>query len=244
VSISYSLLRVFTVEGIEHFRRYIQHVKARQIIDSPDALIEDERLTQVIDADTYIEFYPFPTALDMAIYLHPIIKQLQLPDKFYNPGLYSWLSAFYFDVVCPIEKGIRKPGEETRYIPSLDRNFRRDYRHLIAAPLRMFDAHGVERTRLLLYLAPYKRSEFLREIMETQELAMNSGVLEAITLLYWDDQKNLPKVGSVTKQKPGTLRRFVAVMNQFNLTYDLHAMSGQQIVSLLPKREFNRWLTR
>lgn len=39
---------------------------------------------------------------------------------------------------------------------------------------------------------------------------------------------------------PGSLRRFIAVLSQLDLTYDLFGVSGKDIVSILPP-EFDQW---
>ncbi|MFO7599969.1 MAG: hypothetical protein R6X27_09205 [Candidatus Desulfacyla sp.] len=42
------------------------------------------------------------------------------------------------------------------------------------------------------------------------------------------------------KNAPGTLYRFIDVVQQLDLTYDLYSMTGEQILQLLPN-EFDRW---
>ncbi|MBX3063294.1 MAG: hypothetical protein KF726_09985 [Anaerolineae bacterium] len=241
------LLRVFTDEGIAQFRAALQGIKEGELGDLPYGLITDPALTRVIDSRFYVEYYQFETTAQLVGYLHPIIQQLPLPAKFNNSGLWAWLSAFYFDLVCPSENGFRKPGGETRHILPTASGWRENYRHLIAAPMRMFNTYSNEEglMNLFLYTRPHEQSEFLRHIMSVQDLAMNRGVLEALSLLYWDTKTDYPKRGALSKEpdKPGTLRRFVSILNQLNMTYDLQAMSGQQILELLPKREFGRWMT-
>ena len=62
-----------------------------------------------------------------------------------------------------------------------------------------------------------------------------------IYLLYFDEERGRPKVGAAVKtKKPGTLRRFVDVIRQFDLTYDFYSMTGQEILALLPA-EFDRF---
>lgn len=61
------------------------------------------------------------------------------------------------------------------------------------------------------------------------------------TRLYWDDKSQRPKRGAApNKRKPGTLRRFVDVIQQLELTYDLYSMDGREILTLLPD-EFTPW---
>ncbi len=237
-------IRIFNEQGIEQFRTALQHIKEGGTSELPENLLFDPSLSSVISRSIKVGHAKFTTALEMVEYLHPKIIELPLSDKFYNSGLWTWLAAFYFDVICPFDKRKRLPSEEARYIMPIDRNFREAYRHLIATPLRIYDTYGSELTLLLLYTEPHQRSEFLREIMGVQELAMNQGIMDALHIIYWDVKRQRPKIGAVTKSlsAAGTLRRFVALMNQFNRTYDLQGMTGEQIVALLPEKEFGRWL--
>jgi hypothetical protein len=75
-----------------------------------------------------------------------------------------------------------------------------------------------------------------------QTLITNKGILEAARQLYFDQLAGQPKKGAaVEKNSPGTLIRFIAVIQQLDLTYDLYSMSGNQILALLPP-EFNKWI--
>jgi hypothetical protein len=68
--------------------------------------------------------------------------------------------------------------------------------------------------------------------------------MEALHLLYYDEARDRPKRGSAMNvQSPGSLSRFIDIVQQLDLTYDLYSMSGAEIVSLLPP-EFDRWLDR
>ena len=236
-------IRQMTERGIELFRVYLLNAKAGDISLLPDELLYDDSHSRILDRRVTVEAGVFETTLDMASYLDARIKLLRLPGKYYDAGLWAWLTAFYLDSVCPPDAvGRRKVGEIDRYIPPANRNFRDVTVHLLAPSVRALSVHGFERTKLVLYTEPFKRSEFQREILQIQELAMNPSIFEALNRLYWDDDKQRPKPGASTKGKPGTLRRFVALMNQFNRTFDLFAMSGEQIIKLLPKEEFGRWL--
>lgn len=236
-------IRIFNTQGIEQFRVALRQIKDGETNKLPENLLFDPNLSSIPSKNIKVAFHKFTTTLEMVEYIHPLIVALPLSDKFFNPGLWAWLAAFYFDVICPLEDNKRKVGEEARYIFPVNRDFREFYRHLIASPLRIYDTYGKQLTLLLLYTEPHKRSEFLREIMGVQELAMNQGVMEAIHIIYWDSERQRPKIGAVSKNlsSAGTLRRFIALMNQFNRTYDLQGMTGEQIIALLPQKEFERW---
>jgi hypothetical protein len=64
--------------------------------------------------------------------------------------------------------------------------------------------------------------------------------MAAAATLYFDYKKNKPKFGAIPKNKPGTLYRFIDVIQQLDLNYDLYSMSRDEILDLLPQ-EFNKW---
>jgi hypothetical protein len=241
----HTAIRLFNPEGIRRFRSALQALKDGGAAEVPALLTTDATLTQVIapqvQADNSLRF---ATSLELARYLHERIVQLPLADRFYHVGLWAWLSAFYLDAVAPAEQGRRKIGEIVRYIPPDDRSFRRVDRHLLASAVRLY-AQYPEESKLFLYTPPHQRSDLLREITDSPEMAMSRGVIEALGILYWDAGRGRPKVGikSSDELAPGTSRRFVALLNQFSRTYDLQGMTGEQIVRLLPEREFSRWFT-
>lgn len=79
-----------------------------------------------------------------------------------------------------------------------------------------------------------------QEIAGRQDLIVSRGVIEALNLLYLDPVRGMPKRGASAIDQPGTVRRLVRVLQQLDLTYDIHGMSGQAIVDLLPP-EFDAW---
>ena len=77
--------------------------------------------------------------------------------------------------------------------------------------------------------------------MGRQEIGTNKSIIEAAKILYWDAEKKRPKRGSSPQEhKPGTLRRFVDVLQQFELTYDLYSINAEELITLLPN-EFKSW---
>lgn len=240
-------VRQMTEKGLEAFQDYLIAAKSGADDPVPTALLFDPSYVHTIDREITITQQHFETTLEMVRYLYPKIKALQVPGKFYDRGLWAWLTAYYFDQLCPPDQsGRRKVGEIARYIPPVERDFRKSARHLLATAMRMYDSHDGQRMELLLYTLPQEKSNFLREIVEVQELASNPNLLDALYILYWDEASGRPKRGAATRSAikivPGSLRRFIALMNQFNRTFDLFSMTGEQIVALLPKDEFGRWL--
>ena len=102
---------------------------------------------------------------------------------------------------------------------------------------------GDELSKLLLQTALSVESHFHHQIATRQSFITNRGIMEALHILYYNDLENKPKRGPImNKNAPGSLYRFVNVIQQLDVTYDLYSMSGPEIVSLLPK-EFDHWKT-
>jgi hypothetical protein len=157
--------------------------------------------------------------------------------------LWSWMSLFYFDQVCPAnEKGKRKPGRDYRHI--LEPGYPYGHRHLLAGAYLVYTVYGwgEELSKLLLRAPLSAQSQFHHEIAARQSVITNRGVMEALHILYFDESKNKARRGPVmTREAPGSLYRFIAVIQQLDLTYDLYSMSGPEIVDTLPT-EFARWI--
>ncbi|MDZ7645593.1 MAG: hypothetical protein U5K76_16030 [Woeseiaceae bacterium] len=104
----------------------------------------------------------------------------------------------------------------------------------------MYRRHG-DLARLLLTGPVNTESAVYHEIASRQDLIANPGVLDAASQLYFDPSRNAPKVGAhTTKPQPGTVRRFVRVLQQLDMTYDIYGLAGEQILELLPG-EFDAW---
>jgi hypothetical protein len=94
---------------------------------------------------------------------------------------------------------------------------------------------------LLLYGPLDKTSKYYEELSSRQGFVTNQGVIEAANMLYFDSRLGRPKYGpgGITR-KPGTLLRYIDVVQQLDLTYDLYNMMGEEVLSLLPS-EFDEW---
>ncbi len=166
-----------------------------------------------------------------------------LPGPFseYNHqrGIWAWLALFFFDEICPSdpETGLRTIGETYRYIPGL--YWRHYYRHLIKTPVFLAGKYGDE-ARCILGKDPHKGGDFIETIASRQDLVTNQGVISAISRLYYDTKNKRAKKGATHRARAGSVRRLVTVLDQLELTYDLFAMDGDQILGLLPE-EFDGW---
>jgi len=235
-------VRTLNENGIQIFREYLTELRIGLISRAAAEFLEDPGCTTKMKGGLEIERLPFESKLDMAKYLYERFQIVPSSQIDQNIGLWSWLSLYYFDLVCPLNNaGKRNPGQDGRYI--LDLDFRRYYRHLLYGPYNIFRLHS-ERAPLLISGLPDKPSKFYEELSSRQAFVTNKGVIEAANILYYDPRRKGPKSGAGGGiRKPGTLLRFIDVVQQLDLTYDLYSMTGEEVLALLPS-EFDEWIPK
>ena len=235
-------IRQFNADGISMFTKHLDAIKINSQDRLPHDFVTDNTFSIELTDDISIDNKSFDNKSEFITYLYPIVKKIRIDNLYYRTSLWSWLAATYFDTLCPqLEDGSRKVESIDRYILNTYQ-WNRYYRHLIASPLRLY--HEINDENLSkIYLAgrPNKHGDILEQLASRQEIATVKGILEAVNYLYWDMNKNRPKLGVTNRNKIGNIRRFTgSIIPQFQMTYDLNSMSGQDIIKLLP-REFDEW---
>lgn len=234
-------LRRLTPEGIAQFTTYLTNLKAEPTLEPPTYLLTEQGSSQAIPAEVDVEDITFATRFDAAAYLDAKLTASGLVSPERDAGLWAWLALFYFDQLCPRGKGgARKVGEYARYIAAME-NFQRFYRHLLLGPFMIYRAHGDQppRARGVLATAVNSPGDIVEQLASRQELITNRAVMGVVTALYVDNETGTLKRGSGGKGV-GSPRRLADILNQFDLTYDLYALSTASLVAMLPK-EFGRF---
>ena len=73
------------------------------------------------------------------------------------------------------------------------------------------------------------------------EVISNRNLIEAIRMLYWDEDGSSLRRGYSTASRPGNLLRLVAdLRNQVKMTHDWYSMTAQEICDSLPS-EYDEW---
>jgi hypothetical protein len=237
-------LRKFTDNGLDQFQGYLRALSEGSAALPPLHLLTDPGFSKPARGRVQLDHIRFASRLDLAHYLDQTLEGLsERPDQLMNDvHLWSWMSFFYFDQVCPAnDKGRRKPGRDYRHIP--EPGYPHGHRHLILGAYLVYTIYGWGRelSRLALHTALSVESHFHHEIATRQSFITNRGIMEALHILYYNEPGQKPKRGPImNKNAPGSLYRFVGVIQQLDVTYDLYSMSGAEIVSLLPS-EFCHW---
>jgi hypothetical protein len=230
-------VRRLTEKGVERFRDYLKELREGGNAIPPRSLLTDSETSESFSLTISIEHHPFIMRIEVARYLAGLFGEIKGLEE--DVGLWSWLSLFYFDQVCPAGyDGTRSPGRDYRHI--LEPGYLYGHRHLLGGPFVVYRQHG-EPARLLLCTKINRENLFHHELASRQTFISNPTIIEAASRLYFDDRAQRPKRGAQeSKSGPGTLRRFVDVIQQLELNYDLYSMSAAALVGLLPT-EFDEW---
>jgi hypothetical protein len=230
-------------QGITRFSTFLDSLTGDAPLPYPENLLTDPEATEEIAPPAEIERRVFGSRFNAAQYLFNLFRDSGLPDTERDRGLWTWLSLFYFDEICPEDgKGIRRPGERARWIPETWVSWRY-YRHLLAGPYRIYAAHSDKPERAMLVLCgPLdKPGDIVEQIASRQEIITNRGLMEAASILYYDQGSSRPRRGAASKEGKGTVRRFTDILNQFDVTWDLYSLEASDVLRMLPD-EFSRFL--
>jgi hypothetical protein len=237
-------LRFMLPEGEQKFREYIHDLKTDPLCQRPDLNSEpfSKEFSPVISID---EARQFSSKMELGEYLQNCFAGagLKREDVLPQNGLWTWLAYVWFDRLAPITNPAtaqRDIKEDAKYICSSD--FRDYYRHLVSGPYSIYSLHGANNSNIFLYSSVNEHNDFIEQCASRQFIISHKNIVEAIRRLYFDSQRGQPKRGAQTRTKPGNIRRFVSIIQQFELTYDIYSMSADAILNLLPP-EFDGWKT-
>ena len=232
-------VRVLNEKGIRVFKEYLFELRGGSMREPPLELLTDQQYSGNINAILQVERLVFNNKLEAAKFLYERFRILPQSQIEKNVGLWSWLSLYFFDQLCPRNKvGRRIPGRDCRHV--LDLDYRRYYYHLLVGTYNIYRLHG-EKAPLLLSGPIYETGRHYLELAARQGFITNRGIIEAANLLYFDFLSEKPKRGGyATRKRAGTLLRFIDVVQQLDLTHDLYSMSGEEVLALLPP-EFDEW---
>jgi hypothetical protein len=190
----------------------------------------------VVEVDVAPEV--FNSKLEMMRYLNQALAAVPREELDTDVGIWGWLTLYYFQQLAPVRAGgHRKLLAEELYIPSP--HYQRKYRHLLIGPYIMYRQFE-EKARLFLSAHLYVWSDVEEQFVGVQDMTRMRGAIEAADLLYFDPKTGGPKRGITNRKKGGTIRRLRAVIQQLDLTYDVHSLSGEDMLRLLPS-EFDRY---
>jgi len=235
-------LRIMLFEGEGEFRNYINRIRDNPFTPRPD--LDNPPYSQEFSPRVMVdELHTFQSKMEMAEYLDRTFTQsgVRREDVIGKDGLWTWLAYLWFDRLAPVnpKTGKRDVKGLERYI--YNPGFRRYYRHYVRTPYEIYSLYKDNSSvRILLYSPVYKHNDFIEQVASRQFIISHPNLIEALFILYFDRASGRPKRGAQSRRRAGNIHRFVKVIQQFELTYDIYSLSAQEIIDLLPE-EFAAW---
>ncbi len=236
-------VRCLTPKGIGEFGRHLEELRLHGDLPPPRAMLTDDACSvPTALRDVGVELRNFASRRDFAEYIDNRFLDAGVFVNADEPGMWEWLSLFYFDEVCPSNKqGLRKPGVEGRHLLR-DPDARRRHRHLLRSPYllyRRYDGCANGELDLLLGYALPVHGVAATHIGERSRLLSSPGALVAASRLYFDPVAEKPRLGYSDEQYG--LRAYCKFVNNLPECFDLSCMSPDTVIGLLP-RGFEVWM--
>lgn len=234
----------FTPAGMAAFRGYLDSLTVYPTLAPPEAWLEEPVMSENVPNHVEVSRDDFANRMEIGRQLNVWIESSGIAVPESDAGLWTWLSLFLFETVCPKNgTGLRKPGKYNRHIAEVS-NWQKRHRHLLLSPFLIFRTHKdqPDRALSLLWQPVDKPGDVVTQITERQQYWSNRGIVEAATKLYYDPKRARDAVGSQSKKKGGA-RRFADLLNQLDLNWYLYGMNATELLSFLPK-EFDRFKLR
>lgn len=235
------ILRRFNSAGIAEFVQRIEALRAGGIAEIDDAFVTDSKLTEPIVPEVPIERPSFKTKRDAGAYLSERTRAARAVHGDEDRGLWTWLSAWHWDAVCPVrEGGRRKVLNPFHYVLGYGHT-QNSKQHLLRASLFIFDAWPTN--KLLLDSPAWSLTRIVQDVTTRLFLARLRGMGELVDMLYRDPATGQQKSGAVDSHviRAGNLsNRLPARIRQLEVTHDLTNLNAEQLLNLLGD-EFRQW---
>jgi hypothetical protein len=233
------LARRLTSAGIAQFEEWLHGRPEDASRAVPRELLTADATSEALEVEIDATPRSFQSRLDVAEHLQLLLKSDVTTLRVDN-GFWTWLALHWFEELCPHRGGVRRPGHSARWIARLQ-NPRRACRHLLAGPYQVLRAHRDDPARAMSLLCgrPAQGSPLVTWIASRPSLVTCPAVVGAATRLYYDAARGRNR-RNLEGREPGSPRRFADLLSQLDLTWDLHSLSVEQLLELLPA-EFDRF---
>ena len=217
-------------------------LEKRDAANPPLALLEDETLTELWVDGGDIEIKAFARKYELGVHVLAALGskwEAALDDA----GLLAWLSLALHESTMVNAAGKAYLGQPSRHLVAIDNqwsSYTHSHRHLVRSAV-FFAGHFGPAAQVFLAGHPSEHSKIEEQIgsRKTEGLPFSKPVAEALYALYFDPKTAKIRRGAASN-RAGAIERFVRVIRQLDLNFDVHARSGADLVALLPK-EFARF---
>lgn len=246
-------LRRLNESGIECFRSFLKEINPcyerkpyKVPKNPPEDILNDPKFSDDIGFVIDIDDRDFKTRLDWGEYIYNKFLGIPLENLETDAGIWAWLTLYHAKRLYPSdENGRRNLGAEERWIPS--QNYNEYYRHFLQAPYVIYKMFKDSPDDAIVLLGtPFgTHGEVSEQLASRQEIITNRELIKVASLLYWNDkEKKLKKGAASDNNSPGSSARFAkSFMDQIDCTWNLFSMKAEEIIKLLPKKEYKNFIS-
>ncbi|MBX2905166.1 MAG: hypothetical protein KF744_03955 [Taibaiella sp.] len=236
------IIKRFNKDGLIAFEDLLRQFRADKKIDAIKliAVRDNPNFSDEIEGEYTLPTIKGTSKFEIARQISTALNLGENKNLYYDRGLWNWLSSYFLEKLVVVKKGTAELDfkEDALYQLETD-SWNRYYRHLLAFPCWIY-SELEEKGQIFLRGSIHERGEIVEQLAAVQDIQRNKGIVEAATILYYDEGKGSIVKGAASKDVGGTARRFREVIQQFKMTFDLNSMDGAQIVTILPM-EFDKW---
>jgi hypothetical protein len=235
------VLSRFNDAGQAEFELFLDRLREDPYTVPPIDILTDPQFSEVLTHTVEIDARSFGDSFELAKYLHNALAPLDPRTYSRDVGMWSWLALLFIDHISPQDdSGKRASRQRAVYVLSRNFSFRSYYRHAVRSAWQSYHVHGdVSRVLLITATVGALRSDVAEQIGAYADLFGNRAIVKLADRLWLDHTNGLLRRGSGGKGL-GSPRRFVAVLKQLQLTFDLADCATDTLLGLLPP-EFDRW---
>ena len=228
-------LRRFNHDGLAAFQSFLDSCNTQTPAPWPESALSDPAFSEAIEPAIELQHREFATRFDLAQYLYETFEGAGFRAPRTDAGLWAWLGCFYFHEICPKSRsGELQPGASPRWIPR-NNDYRRYYRHLIAGPYAIYRAHRDDPSRALALLCqrPGRPGDLVEQLASRQQIVTNPTIMQVATNWFVDSTTGKQRKSANRKGRGGP-RRFITVLSQFDVTWDLSLITPEDLHAHLP----------
>ena len=233
----------FTPEGMRVARNYLNAIRMNGWMPLPSGLLDDHTYSLPIEPEVYVESRSFANRREAGQYLADRFGPLSGRSVADNAYLWSWLGVFYLEGIVQHKTNRLREYAEHAYLLDPNRQGQLNSRHRLKLAYEIWIHHG-EAAWFMLNEPVSSLGHFTHRLASAIEIFRSEGIIELAHVLYADKSTGRLRNNILGTEKasipPGSLPRFIDVLNQLSMTYDVYGMEAEQLLQLLPV-EFDRF---
>jgi hypothetical protein len=231
-------VRKFNTKGEEIFEDFFDKKVKNKSLAIPFKFLRSEELTENINNDEIkIDLdRKFLNAFEFGKYLYNSLKDIK--NLRFETGIFHWLTLAYFDKLFPGPSG---GSQKSKYILN-KKSLGSWKKHLVRLRWELFERFG---PKSIVYLTKEINnwSDEEESIASSPTLISSESIIDTYARLYLRSDKNKNPIVISKRTIPGNHREFTKELSIYQLNFDIHRMTPNEILELLGD-DFKMWLKR